>query len=499
MTGASAGAFVRARHAGIGRAFGSTTMAVYVIALLTIFLTPMLVNALVVVIAHPLIASALAAPQARNWTIFILGYAALVAIVLGGIRGPIAPGRFEATVRLQSPQARWKALGPTALRALLSSTIAVTLLGLIIGIAGSIALNWSVGTVVWMSIAGFGLGVAVATARLLGQTKVPFLTTGYAVILSVTSVLSINYDGFSTAVIVELGVLAVAAVWLVPFCLGRLRAQTVLKHSALAEASSTLTKTGDWSAASREYRPAPSTGRNTRVLPRRLSATVVRTPWGLWLSAWRTRQRAYIGVFLIAVGALLLGYGVSLAQPIGDSRVDRVIIGVVLAAALSLIYWGFGSFVESLEFAAETAASVAIFRLSAGALLARTGAAYILLMLIISLPLTALLGYLVNGDVGFLGPSLGGAIVLGLTQIAMARVHSATKGPLPPQMTTPIPTPAGDVSVLLILAWQCEAVGYGPLAAAVFVTASLVSPWWMLGSVALILLMVVGSRLRLRN
>lgn len=499
MSGSGAGAFVRSRHAGIGRAFGSTTMAVYVIALLTIFLAPMLVNVLVVVITHPLIAPALAAPQATNWIIFIFGFATLVAIVVGGIRGPIAPGRFEAMVRLQSPQSRWKSLGPIALRALLSSTLALALLGLILGIAGSIAMHWPVSTVVWMGIAGFALGVAVSNARLLGQTKVPFLTTGYAVVLSVTSVLSVNYDVFSSAVILELGVLVVATPWLVPFCLGRLRTETVLKHSALAEASSTLTKTGDWSAASREHRPAPSYGRSTRVLPRRLSASIPRTPWGLWLAAWRTRQRAYLGVFLIAVGALILGYGISLAQLIDTSRADLVIIGVVLAAALSAIYWGFGSFVESVEFAVETAGSVALFRLSAGALLVRTGAAYILLMLFLSLPLTAVLGYLVNGDVGFLGPSLGGAIVLGLIQIALARIHSATKGPLPPQMTTPIPTPAGDISVLMILAWQFEAVGYGPVATAIFVTASLVNPWWMVGSLVLILLMIAASRRRLRS
>ena len=439
MSGSGAGAFVRSRHAGIGRAFGSTTMAVYVIALLTIFLAPMLVNVLVVVITHPLIAPALAAPQATNWIIFIFGFATLVAIVVGGIRGPIAPGRFEAMVRLQSPQSRWKSLGLIALRALLSSTLALALLGLILGIAGSIAMHWPVSTVVWMGIAGFALGVAVSNARLLGQQRsIPHHRVRgrpQRHERPVGQLRCVLERGDSRARRAR-GRDSVAGS---EFCLGRLRTETVLKHSALAEASSTLTKTGDWSAASREHRPAPSYGRSTRVLPRRLSASIPRTPWGLWLAAWRTRQRAYLGVFLIAVGALILGYGISLAQLIDTSRADLVIIGVVLAAALSAIYWGFGSFVESVEFAVETAGSVALFRLSAGALLVRTGAAYILLMLFLSLPLTAVLGYLVvNGDVGFLGPSLGGAIVLGLIQIALARIHSATEGPLPPQMTTAI-------------------------------------------------------------
>ncbi|MDN6529090.1 MAG: hypothetical protein L0K67_08455 [Brevibacterium sp.] len=498
MTGSSAGAFVRARHAGIGRAFGSTTMAVYVIVLMTIFLTPLLVNIMVVVLTRPLIATALTAPQASNWTIFILGFATLLAIVVGGIRGPIAPGRFEATLRLQSPQPRWRALGSTALRALLSTTLVLGLAGLIVGIGGSIALNWSMSTVLVSGLAGLGLGLAVATGGLLGQTKVPVLTTGFAVALSATSVLSINYDVFSTAVIVELGLLAFSTPWLAPFCLGRMRTETVLKHSALAEASSALTRTGDWSAASREYRLAPSRGRSSRVLPRRMSAIIPRTPWGLWLSAWRAPQRAYLGIFLIALGALLFGGGISLRDPAGGSPVDFGVLVIVLAAALSLIYWGFGSFSEGLEFAAETAGSVSVFRLSPGVLLARTGASYILLMLMIGLPLTVLLGYLTIGDLTVLRPTLGAATVLGLIQIATARIHSATKGPLPLQLTTPIPTPAGDISVLMILAWQVQAVVCGPVAAAVLVIGSVTTPWWMVGSVVLILLMVRSMQKRLR-
>lgn len=498
MSGSSAGAFVRARHAGIGRAFGSTTMAVYVMVLLAVFLTPVLVNVLVVVLQHPLIVSALSTAQPLNWS-YTAGLCTLFAIAVGEIRGPIAPGLFEAVVRLQSPQPRWKSLGAIALRSFIAAALTLGIVGLLVGVAGSIALNWPTDIVVRTSLGGLLLGMACANARLLGQTKVAYLTVWCTAILGATSLLAITYDVFSAVVILEVGLLALSAPWLIPFCLGRLRTETVFKHSILAEASSTLTKTGDWSAASREYRLAASTGRRTWVLPRRFAAAIPRTPWGLWFSAWRTPRRASLGVLLVALAALLLGYVISLDRMTDTSQAGLVISGAALAVAFSLIYAGFGAFTEGLEFAAETAGSVAVFRLSAGAMLSRTGAAYILLMLIIGLPLGLILGSLVNGGIGFFSPSLGGATVLGLIQIAMARIHAVTKGPLPPQLTTPIPTPVGDFSVLMILAWQFDAVAYGPVAAAAIVLGSLASPWWMVGSIVLILVMALGARRRLRN
>lgn len=498
MSGSGAGAFVRSRHAGIGRAFGSTTMAVYVITLLTIFLSPMLINTLVVILDQHIIVAALSTAQPLHFAGYF-GLLTLFAIAVGEIRGPIAPGRFEATVRLQSPQPRWRSLGPTALRAFVATTLVLGAAGLLLGAAGSITLDWPVSTVAWTGIGGVVLGMACADARLIGQAEVAPLTAWCPSILGATSVLAITYDVFSVVVLVEIGLLALSAPWLIPFCLTRLRTQTVLRHSALAEAVSALTRTGDWSAASRGYRRAPSTGRTMRVLPRRWAAALPRTPWGLWRSAWRTPQRPCLGILLIALGALLIGYGIALDERLDSSAPDLAMVLLVLAAGLTLIHLGFGAFTDGLEFAAETAGCAALFRLRAGAMLRRTGAAYTMLMLILTLPLIGLLGGLVNGGFGLWDPRLGGAVVLGLIQIAVARIHAATKGPLPVQMATPIPTPAGDISVLMILAWQFDAVAYGPLAAAVIVAGSLLNPWSMLASVVLILLMARGAQKRLRS
>ena len=499
MNGRSAGAFVRARHAGIGRAFGSTVMAVYVLVLLTVFLTPLAINVLTIVLTHPLVAQALASPNVLNWVALALGLLILGAIGAGEVRGPIAPGRFEASVRLQSPEPRWRSLGPTALRALCATAMSLGGLGLVLGITGRISLGWSVGTVVWASVGGLGLGLAVVNARLAGQAANPCLTVGCSAVLGATSALALNYDAFALILVVELALLALSTPVLVPFCLTRIGTETVLRHSALAEASAALTTTGDWAAASREYRPAPTSGRHTRVLPLLFSAAIPRTPWGLWRSAWRTSRRAFAGVALVVLGALIVGCGLSLMSGSHSIPADLVVVGIVLAAALSLISWGLGAFSGSLEFAAETAGSVAVFRLSARAMLARSGASFAALALGLSVPLIVVLGGLVNGGFGFLSPSLGGALILGLVQLAMARIHAATKGPLPAVMTTPIPSPVGDVSVLLILAWQFEAVGYGPTAAAIIITLTTINPWWMAASVVLILIMIRGARARLRN
>lgn len=499
VTGRSAGSFVRTRHAGVGRAFGSPVMAVYVLVLLAAFLIPLAVNLLNAVLTQPLVAHALTARNMHNWVALTIGLLTLATVGLGTVRGPIAPGRFEATVRLHSPEARWKSLGPTALRALFATAVCFGGLGSVLGIAGVMALGRPLGTVVCSSVGGLGLGLALSNARLLGQTAVSSLTVSCSAVLGATSVLALNYDPFVVALAVELALLALSAPVLIPFCLDRMRAEIVLRHAALAEASAALTTTGDWAAASREYRPSPTSRRRIRVLPRKFSATIPRTPWGVWLSAWRTPRRAFAGVGLIAFGALCIGFGLSLLSVSEAARPDLVIVGIVLSAALALLYWGLGAFSESLEFAAETAGSVAIFRLSARSMLARSGASFTLLSLGLSLPPSVLLTWLVNGDLGFLSLSLGGALILGLFQLAMARIHSATKGPMPAVMTTPIPSPVGDISVLLILAWQFDAVVYGPIAAGVIVVLTSVSPWWMLAFALPILMMARSARARLRT
>lgn len=42
--------------------------------------------------------------------------------------------------------------------------------------------------------------------------------------------------------------------------------------------------------------------------------------------------------------------------------------------------------------------------------------------------------------------------------LSIVRAYDSLKGPLPPALLTPIPTPAGDVSALVVLAWQSDAL-----------------------------------------
>lgn len=534
MTGRAAGAFVRARHAGLGRAFGSTTMAVYVVVLLTIFLTPLIVNFVGITLTHPLLTGALSSPRLPDGLVVAAGLVTACSLVVGTVRGPVAPGQFEASVRLLSPDPRRSTLGPPAWRTLTATALGCAAVGLVLGTAGAMSLGWPVAAAAWTTAGGLGCGIAIGNARLLGQAGIPRLTNGFAAILSAAAVFAAVSGGASDlGVVVLLAALALSTPWLVPFCLVRMRTGTVHRHAARAEVTASLTATGDWAAATREYRPQPRAGRHIGVLPRRLAAALPRTAWGIFLSAWRAPVRAATGLALIAVGALTLGVAFSLAlsRPVfhsaadpspfvlpAGSRVDILIVAVVVAAGCSLLHWGLGAFAESLEFAAETVASPALFRLTASQMLARTGAQFTVLVLMLGLPLIAAAGAVISGSVdldgalpmaGRLGGSLwddagtpltlGAILVLGLIQLAAAHIHAATKGPLPPVLTTPINSPMGDVSVLFILLWQLESIVLGPLLASLLGTLALVDQWWMIASAAAIGYLIVGGRRRLSS
>lgn len=74
---------------------------------------------------------------------------------------------------------------------------------------------------------------------------------------------------------------------------------------------------------------------------------------------------------------------------------------------------------------------------------------------------------------------------LGLVVALAGRLHAAGKGPLPVEFLTPIPTPMGDLSGLIVGGWQVSSVLIAAVTVGVsgwFVLAG--SPLWLVGYLA---------------
>lgn len=298
-------------------------------------------------------------------------------------------------------------------------------------------------------------------------------------------------------VFVDVGILlALSTPWLIPACLRMIPSATVLRHSALAEAAATLTKTGDFSTALREYRPDPARGRRSRALPRILAAQLPRSPLSMVVTAFRTPSRAVVGLLLVIVGTAVLALGLGLPHA---TPVDRVTLGIALVAGLALIHGGIGAFADSVEFATETAAAMSLFRLTSAQMLLRTGAMFALLVLISGAALVAAWAGITGAAWALTDPRLIGIVVLGLVQVSAAKVFAATKGPLPAELTTPIPSPGGDISVLFIALWQIDALALGPVAAGAVLALGAADPVWLIASALISAFLVRSARQRLRN
>lgn len=455
MTGRRAGAFVRSRHAGLGRAFGSVTMAVYVIVLLTIFLAPLLVNALVLALASATLTPFLTVAEAASPVALAAslapwcGFTVVVAALVGRIRGPIAVGQLEAAIRLMSPDRRSSAFAPTAWRAFVTVAAGGAVIAASLGCAGVIGRGWSLPAAAALGIAGVVLAAAAADAWLLGQARIRGWTEALTLGVVALSLAAVRWDPAGLILLAVLALLALATPLLIPFCLDRMPSAVISRHSALAEVAATLTRTGDFSAAVREYRPNPSRGRTWRVLGRRATSArldgsraggtggtatthpvrpraggFLRSPWSILRGAARTRGRVESGLALIVLGTGVLSVGLAIAGHAGAvggvragggggagtgveagtgacgadwggiasalGHLGPVPVGIICAIGLISTYAGIGSFTDSLESAADTASAVSLHRLTPYQLLLRAGASVTVLVIVIASALIAL-------------------------------------------------------------------------------------------------------------
>lgn len=337
-----------------------------------------------------------------------------------------------------------------------------------------------------------GAGLLAAVSMLLGQLgRGPRwgLSAAFGLLAAVLAMMSASSvvppPIPSLPIPLLLLVLGVAAALCSPAIARCLRRDTMREQAMRMNAVSALALTGELRMAAARLGAPVRTGRGWRWrAPRGIGAAILSRDL---LGVVRTPARSLAALLAMAgVGVLLgsvvfTGVGPVLAAPLG-------------AAALLIAYAAIGPWCRGLRSGAETVGGSPLTPLSPAGLLLR------------HLVVPGVLSVLVVGGAASAGAALAGAspaaglagAVIALVALLL-RLIGALKGPLPQSLLAPVPTPAGDMSGMVVLAWSLDGVIaaalLGGLLASVF-AASAFAGIVVAAIVLAVLALWAGGRLR---
>ncbi|WP_053386387.1 hypothetical protein [Leucobacter japonicus] len=490
----------------------------YLIVMVAIICVAPAVRALWLGATTPGALAALADPSLASTAGVVAAGLWALALVAGGFRGPALRPLLLTTIFARSDAPRARTFGGAVLVSGAALTVATTLVagflaavlashGLIsAGHAGELvalgALTGVIATVAWLAgqaaprtaLAGAG-GVAILLA-------IGLLTPAGAVLSGVTPwgwTASAWAGGASTAgaafaipglpPLAALALLAVALLVCAPLLLARLESAALEVQAARWESLTAHAYGMDFAAAISIYGARPKLGRSLAAVrpARSLTATFVRRDA---IGAVRTPARLVAGALGIAAGSLLIVLACTAPTPIWA-------LGAVAAV---LMFAGVGPLTDGLRHAASVASDLplygvsderlvamhAVFPAVVAALVAALGGAVSVILLGVTGTGTG-----TGSDASTLSILVPVLVAAGLALVAvLARVNAALKGQLSIAMLTPIPTPVGDVSVLVRLAWALDGVIVVAAAGAAVVLAG-VAPVWAIAVVGGMLLVCV--------
>lgn len=409
------------------------------------------------------------------------GGAALV--LLGAVRGPALLSPFFTETLAASGIRRRAVLWRPFARALLAPVLGMVVLAVLIAVTLATVGRASTGAVIGFALAAAGTGMLLGVAWLAGQLLGDLARRALAVLLAALALgalllpVGIGIGGaypvggtlpsLSAGGLLVAGLLAVGGS--VPL-LDRLRG-TVLQDQAVRWESATMAAaTMDMAAASGMFRAPPTAGRGLRAIrPGPLVVLYARRDAIAWL---RSPERMVVGV----VGALLAAAALA-----GSTVITGPLAWfVVLVGALAL-WAASGSFVDGMRHGVHTLGAPRLFGQSAGTqVLLHVGAPMLLLCVLGALGGTAtwiVAGTSLTADAMLLPLALAPVLIAG-------RARDAAKGPMPLALSTPMPTPQGDTSVVTMLAWQSDALLLALAAGALLLAVAPLGAAWLFGAAA---------------
>lgn len=434
-----------------------------------------------------------AAPMATT-----LGVAALWsgALLVGHDRGPALLPVFPLYVLAASDLKRSVVFRASVLRSgviLTAVTSAVTVL-----IGASLASKGLAGpsSIFSFGVAGALVGVVATVAWLVGQalprTSVVIAlgilaTAGLgAVFPTIQAVLpwgwvGYMYPGISSSHVALAGIssLAVVLATLLPWLMNKLSYERLISQATRWQSATASASSLDFSGAAASYQNKPYIGRRIRAtrFGRGLPATFLCRDL---IGASRAPGRLAVGISAIIVAGILmtLAFLPTLPGPL---------LGV---AAGLLLFAGLGPLTDGLRHAVNVAADLPLYGISDEALMG-----YHLLFPLIATVVVLCVVVLLCSTATGISPwvPLVSTLMLGITSL-IVRVNNALKGSLPLSLLTPVPTPMGDMSVLIQLTWALDGVVLVALAGAS--AAVLLQSPVFIGLVAVFLMMNLRNRWR---
>jgi len=448
----------------------------YVAAIVTLMLGAPLSIGAVDVLRAPAAQSLLTHPDFTKFAAITSIGVLLSALWVGRFQGPITLEPFFALLlaATDAPRSRtlWRKFAKVA------AVIGVVFIVLVaIGITAHPAPAGIAPAFAFAGVIGLCAGVLIAMFALVGQAGSPpsrLVTTAVLIAVALATgllspapalLLGTTLPGLT----VRLAAVSALVLLVVPHLLRRLSLSGLLAAGQRWHSATTAVNVGNFAQALDLYKALPQWGRKWPAVPTN-SGRALR-PVAQYLradtfAALRTPGRFWAGVAFQLVGWFLLwlGFGASAgASTLG--WISAAIGGVI-------IYLSSGIFTDGFRYTAQLSRSPALYRYRSTKLLSLHGLFPLAMNLICA---AAALGIMalsplsnasvaVSGDTVATGNPWALAAVPIMAMPIMAvlpvvlRAFDSAKGDLPMELLAPIDSPMGDMSGLIVLLWQADAV-----------------------------------------
>ena len=487
-----------------GRTTGDIAYALYAGVLVTAISGVPAIGALAQVLAQPVVLHALAAPEAGQVVGLLCGVGLAVFAAIGAVRGPALRSPFLLSVLAGNDLPRSRTLMRPFRAAAIALASIITAIAVMIGTVLVMTGTATPASVAWFAFAAATFGVLSSVAWLAGQVlgaqRAWILTT---VVLAATlltwavpSVAVLTPWGWIALLwppeaslawwpLALLAITTLTAAGFVPSALNALSGPVLLEQAHRWQAAGIATGTADFASALAIYRARPRLGRSWRAVTSAwlLTRFFIRDLIGIL----RTPGRFFAGTAFLLLGGFLTALAFA---------VTGIPAWIPAAIGAGVSYAALGVFTDGFRHAADTAAAPPLYGYSTAqlyALHAILPALWTITCTVIGASFTSVAGPPLN-----LKPLLS----IGLLAIFLmtVRAYDSAKGPLPPALLTPVYTPGGDLSGLMVLAWQADALFIATITAPVTTSVAAGSP--LTGMVFFVfasLAMVALTSKRLRN
>ena len=388
------------------------------------------------------------------------------ALLLGRVRGPALRPPFLTHTLASSDLPRAVSFrGP--LRTSGATTVALTtMVGVLIGASLVSAGHSTLSDALMFVLASISVGVISTIAWLVGQamprTAAVLAPTVFALGVITSTVPAIQpftpwgWVGLAYPVATATGSLApllamtAIAAAAVPALMDRLTLAQLISQAARWETATSYATGMELAAATTVYQAAPRVGRHLRAVKpalRRPLTFLLRDTVG----AARTPIRLAAAVLALVAAATLFTLSF---VPESPTWVLGAVAGVILFA-------GLGPLTDGIRHAASVASDLPLYGISDERLLAHHTLFPVLATITVLVVTTVICSILIGHAI----PAILGSLALAILAIT-ARIGIALKGPLPPALLTPIPTPMGDLGAAARLTWALDGLLLTALAGA---------------------------------